>query len=102
MAIGQRQREKLAARLQVTSTHEFRDVRTGEVRTLRPSGLELGVAQTGKPMLTIGGREAPRINNKLGIGGGTGTTVLVVGGVVLLLLVVAAASGPPDIFPDDD
>ncbi|HWH17489.1 MAG TPA: hypothetical protein VNT77_04005 [Allosphingosinicella sp.] len=99
MSLGHGQRLKPTARLQLTSTHQSRDVRTGEVRTFIPSGLEFGAAK-GKPMLLVGGQKTTDIEKKMGIGG-TGTTLLIVGGVVLVLLVVAAASIPPSADFDD-
>lgn len=101
MPIGQRKQEKPTARLQFTTHHEFRDLRTGELRTVRPAGLELGVAHTGNVTLTIGGREAPKVGNQLGVSG-TGKTVLIIGGVVLVGLILAVAAAPaPDIFGED-
>jgi hypothetical protein len=100
MPIGHGQQLKPTARLQLTSSHQSHDIRTGEVRTLSPAGIELGAGRQGKPMLFVGGQEAPEIEKKLGIGG-TATTLLIVGGVVLVLLVVAAASTPPSVDFDD-
>jgi hypothetical protein len=92
--MGQAKRAKPTARLQLTSTHQFRDSRTGEMRTLSPAGLELGASAQGMPVLFVGGQDAAAVNKELGIGG-TATTLLIVGGVVLVLLVVAASSVPP-------
>jgi hypothetical protein len=96
MPIGQGQRVKPTARLQLTTTHQLRDTRTGEVRAVTPAGLEFGASDKGKPMLFVGGRDAAAVKKELGIGGTT-TTLLIVGGVVLVLLVVAAASTPPQV-----
>jgi hypothetical protein len=100
MPIGHGQQLKPTARLQLTSSHQFHDIRTGELRTFSPSGIELGAGRQGKPMLFLGGQEASEIQKKLGIGG-TATTLLIVGGVVLVLLVIAAASTPPSVDFND-
>jgi hypothetical protein len=100
MPIGHGQQLKPTARLQLTSNHQFHNIRTGEVRTFSPAGIELGAGRQGKPMLFVGGQETPEIEKKLGIGG-TATTLLIVGGVVLVLLVVAAASTPPSVDFND-
>ena len=83
------------ARLQISTTHEVRDARSGSVRSFRPAGLELGLVAKGKAALYLNGQETKAIERKLGIGGST-TTLIVIGGIVVLVLVVAAvASAAP-------
>lgn len=90
---------KPRARLQLSTVHHLRDSRSGEVRTFRPAGLELGASKAGAPALYLNGQNSADAQKRLGIGG-AGTTLLVVGGVLLVLVVVALASSPPQIFDD--
>lgn len=101
LPLGQGVRSKPTARLQLTSTHTYRDNGSGAVRVFSPSGLELGASEKGKPTLYVGGQHPAEIKKKLGIGGTT-TTLLVIGGVILILAVVAASSTPPQVDFDDD
>lgn len=56
-------------------------------------GLELGLAEAGKPALYIGGRPTADLGRRLNLGGSKGTVLIVVGGIVLLVLVAAAVAG---------
>ena len=65
-------------------------------------GLELGLADTGKPALYLGGRPTADLGRRLNMGGKTGTVLIVVGGLVLLVLLAAAvADAQPKPGPDE-
>jgi hypothetical protein len=89
-------RAKPSARLQLTTTHSHRDIRTGSVDTFKAQGLEIGDAKGGKPTLYLNGQSTADAQKKLGIG--TGTALLKAGGAVLVLLVVALSS--VSVFPE--
>ena len=91
MPLGHGERVKPTARLQLTSSQQLRDTRTGEVRSFSPPGLEFGTSAKGKAMLFVGGQETGEIKKKMGIGR-TGTTLLIVGGIVVVVVVAAAAA----------
>ncbi len=97
LPLGQAQKAKPTARLQLTTSYRFRDERTGVTQTFRAQGLEIGGAKGGKPTLYLNGQSTADMQKKLGIGG-TGTTLLIVGGIVLVLVIVAASSA--SVFPD--
>ncbi|HEX8482017.1 MAG TPA: hypothetical protein VF650_08960 [Allosphingosinicella sp.] len=66
-------------------------------------GLELGLAQAGKPTLYIGGRSTAELDRRLNLGGSKGTILVVAGAVVLLVLLAAAvADAQPTPGPDED
>lgn len=101
LPLGQKERAKPTARLQLSSTHYAREQTGGFVQIHRTSGLEFGAGKAGKPALFIGGQEAADVQKKLNIGGST-TTLLIVGGVVLAVVVLAAiASGTPTAGPSE-
>jgi hypothetical protein len=98
LPLGQARKAKPTARLQLTTSHMFRDERTGATHTLRAQGLEIGGTKGGKPTLYLNGQSTADIQKKHNIGG-TGSTLLVVGAVVMVLVVVAVAASS-DIFPE--
>ncbi len=94
MELGQARKAKPTARLQFTTSHTFRDERSGATQTFRAQGLEIGSTKGGKPTFYLNGQSTADMQKKHNIGG-TGTTLLIVGGVLLVLVVAAvAASGP--------
>jgi hypothetical protein len=67
------------------------------------AGLELGLAEAGKPEIYISGRSTAQLGRRLNLGGSKGTILVVVGGVVLLVLLAAAvADAQPTPGPDED
>lgn len=95
LPLGQKERAKPVARLQLSSAY-YAHTRSGAfVQTHRPSGVELGAGKAGKPALYIGGQGTAEIEKKLNVGGSS-STLLIVGGVLLVVLVLAAvASAQP-------
>jgi hypothetical protein len=89
-------RAKPSARLQLTTTHSYRDARTGSVETFKAQGLEIGGTRGGNPTFYLNGQSTADAQKKLGIG--TGTALLIAGGAVLVLLVVAMSSF--SLFPE--
>lgn len=77
------------ARLQLTSIREVRDA-DGTTRTFRAEGVQLGADRRGRAALSVGGRDVRRTEERLGVGGSTGTVLLIVGGVVLIVFVLAS------------
>jgi hypothetical protein len=100
MPLGQKQRAKPTARLQLSSAYYTRD-QAGAAFTIQPgSGVELGAGKGGSAALFIGGRDTAEMKEELNIGGGSTTTLVVVGGVVLVVLLLAAvASAMPTAGP---
>lgn len=94
LPLGQAQKARPTARLQLTTFHTLRDERTGATRRFRPRGLEIGGTKEGKAALTLNGQSAADIQNWHNHGG-TGTTLPIAGGVVLLLAVVVAPAAAP-------
>jgi hypothetical protein len=66
-------------------------------------GLELGRSKSGKAAFYVNGMETRQVQQKLGIGGSTGTYVLIGAGVLLLVVLAAYASASADLldFCDD-
>jgi hypothetical protein len=90
LPLGLASRAKPTARLQFTTTHAFRDARTGATQTWKAQGLEIGGGKQGKPALYLNGQSTADLQKRLNANG-TGKTLLIVGGVVLVAVVVAAA-----------
>jgi hypothetical protein len=93
--LGGGERPALRARLQVAPSYAMLNAQSGALVGTRPAaGLELGLARSGAPALSIGGRPAPQLRRQLGLHGST--TYIVIGGVVLLvgLLAVVASAAP--------
>jgi hypothetical protein len=97
---GGREAGKPQARLQLAAASTVRDTRSGSTLTKRAQGLELGIAEKGKPALFMGGQNTAEMKTKLGVGGSTTTYIVVGGALVLLLVVLAASQVPPQ--PDFD
>jgi hypothetical protein len=96
LPLGQKQRAKPTARLQLSSAHYARDQAGAAFTIKHGSGLELGAGKAGKAALFIGGRDTAEMKEELNIGGGTTTTVLLVGAAVLsVLLLLSLASAVP-------
>lgn len=89
------------ARLQLTGIRQLRDDR-GATRTGFADGIELGARRDGRAALTVSGRNPFESEERLGVGGSTGTTLLIVGGVVLVVFVLASvADAMPTPGPDE-
>ena len=91
LPLGQALKAKPTARLQLTTSHTIRDMRTGATQTFKAQGLEIGGAKSGKPIFYLNGQSATDMQKKLNVGG-SGTTLLIVGGVLLVVVLVAAAT----------
>ena len=83
-------RAKPSARLQFTAA---RPAGGSFARAGAAPGLELGLAQSGKPALYLGGRPTADLGRRLNLGGSKGTILIVVGGIVVLVLIAAAVAG---------
>lgn len=86
-------RSKPLVRLQARLDAARRGVGSDALPDLRPTGLELGLLETGKPALFVNGRSTADVQRQLGLGGSGGQTALVVGGVLLAVVVIAVAAG---------
>lgn len=83
--------ERPSARMQLTTTHEYRNGAGAVVRGYRPAGLELGLTRAGGTSLHIAGQDLSRTRERLALNGST-TTYLIIGGVVLAVLVLASVA----------
>ena len=89
-----------SARLQLASSYNVRNVRTGAVRTFQPQGLELGAATSGGATFYMNGQTRADLQKKLRLSGST-DTVLIIFGVALVAVAVLVLSndaelpGPP-------
>ena len=79
------------ARLQFTTTSSVREA-GGATTTRYAPGVELGAGRRGDIALSVAGRDVRGMEERLGVGGSTGTALLIVGGVVLVVLVLAAVA----------
>jgi hypothetical protein len=92
MPLGQKERAKPVARLQLSSAYYTRQRSGAFVQTHRTTGLELGIGNGSKPAVYIQGRDAAEVKQQLNLSGTT-TTLLIVGGVVLVVVILAAVAG---------
>jgi hypothetical protein len=103
--VGKGNPEKPSARMQLTTTHEYRNASGEVLRAYRADGLELGLRRTGAASLRIAGQDLRATKERLAMNGST-KTYLIVGGVVLVVVVlaavVAAHSVPAVDFDDED
>ncbi len=90
LPLGRQAAPKPEARLQLT-TYRADTTQPWRVRTLDPSGLQLGVSKAGKPLVFAGGQKTAEIKQKMELN--TGTTLLIVGGILAAIVVVALAAG---------
>jgi hypothetical protein len=99
--IGDAKASRPTARLQLTTSYDFRDSRNGAVETVKSPGLEFGMGKKGKPTLFLNGQDSAQIRERMNAGGST-TTWVIVGGVAVLALVVLAAyaSASSDLLGD--
>ena len=79
------------ARLQLTTISSLGEA-GGATTTLYAPGVELGAGRRGGVALSVAGRDVREMEERLGVGGSTGTALLIVGGVVLVVLVLAAVA----------
>jgi hypothetical protein len=89
--IGNAKAFRPTARLQFTTSYDFRDSRTGAVQAVRAPGLEFGIGKRGRPALFLNGQNSAQVRQRMNAGGST-TTWVIIGGVAVLALVVAAAA----------
>ena len=95
LPLGHAQRSMPTARLQFTTSHSYRDERTGTTQTVRAQGLEIGGSKGGKPTLYLNGLKTAEMQEKLRLSGSTPNEVWIIFGVGLVAVVVLlAASGP--------
>jgi hypothetical protein len=100
MPLDEGRSRRPTARLQLTTTTSSRDA-AGAVSTRFAPGVQLGADRSGRAALSIGGQPLRRTEERLRLGGSTGTTLAIVGGVVLVVAVLAAvASATPRPGPD--
>lgn len=92
LPLGGRAAEKPFVALQLTTTYDIRDARTGSRETVRPRGLEIGPRQDGRPALFLNGQDTAAMRHGLNLSGGT-STLLIVGGVLVVVVLAAAAAG---------
>ena len=99
--MGNAKATRPTARLQFTTSRDFRDSRTGAAESVRAPGLEFGTGKRGKPALFLNGQDSAQVRQKMNAGGST-TTWVIVGGVAVLALVVlaAAAASTGDLLGD--
>jgi hypothetical protein len=86
-----------SARLQLATIHHAYDRESRlSGRSLRASGVELGLSGSARPALYIGGRNAAQAERKLQLKG-SGTTIVLVGAAILVsvLLLASLASAAP-------
>jgi hypothetical protein len=89
------------ARFQLTTTTSSRDA-DGASTTRFARGVELGADRRGRLALSVGGQDLRQAEERLGVGGSTGTALLIVGGVVLVVYVLATvAAATPRPGPHD-
>lgn len=95
------EKEKPSARLQLSMTHEYRDVTGATLRRHQSRGLELGLGSKGSPAYFVGGQKMSEKDARLRLSGGKTTWLVVAGAVVLAVVVLAAVAsaqptpGPP-------
>ncbi|HEY0013575.1 MAG TPA: hypothetical protein VGB79_12085 [Allosphingosinicella sp.] len=101
MPLDEGRSRRPTARLQLTTMMSSRDP-AGAVTTRFAPGVQLGADRQGRAALSIGGQDVRQAEERLGIGGSTGTTLLVVGGVVLVVFVLASvAAATPKPGPNE-
>jgi hypothetical protein len=91
MPLDEGRSRRPTARLQLTTMTSSRDS-AGAVTSRFARGVELGADRQGRAALSIGGQDVRQAEERLGIGGSTGTTLLIVGGVVLVVAVLATVA----------
>ena len=101
MPLDEGRSRRPTARFQLTTTISSRDS-AGSFSTRFAPGVELGADRRGRAALSIGGQDVRRTEERLGIGGSTGTALIIVGAVVAVVFVLAAvASATPRPGPRD-
>ncbi|HEX8192161.1 MAG TPA: hypothetical protein VF552_04610 [Allosphingosinicella sp.] len=91
MPLDEGRARRPTARLQLTTMTSTREA-GGAVATRFAPGVELGADRRGRAALSIGGQDVRQAEERLGVGGSTGTTLLIVGGVVLVVFVLASVA----------
>ena len=91
MPLDEGRSRRPTARLQLTTVTSSRDS-AGAVTTRFARGVEFGADRRGRAALSIGGQDVRQAEERLGVGGSTGTTLLIVGGVVLVVFVLASVA----------
>ena len=88
MPLGTRAAVRPSARLQLTTSHDYRSA--AGVRSYRPAGLEFGLTAKGRPDMFVGGARIADTEKRLGLTGGADWVLpvallgAVIVGVVLL------------------
>jgi hypothetical protein len=77
-----------SARLQLTTSYNVRDARTGSVQSYKSQGLEFGATRHGAPTFFMNGQSTAQIQKKFGMSGSTMNTVWIVLGVALVAVSV--------------
>jgi hypothetical protein len=101
MSLGGAKPARPSARLQLSTSYDVRNSRTGAVTPFKAHGLELGAAGDGAPALYMNGRSTAEIRQDLRLSGSTAGTVAIVFGVALIAVTVLVLSnsaelpGPP-------
>lgn len=90
LPLGQKSAAKPQARLQLT-TYSVDSSKPWRTREFSPTGFELGLSRTGKPMLFAGGQNTAEVQRKMGLD--RTTTILIVAGVAVAVVVLIAAAG---------
>ncbi|HZF96388.1 MAG TPA: hypothetical protein VEZ20_16115 [Allosphingosinicella sp.] len=105
LPLGEGNPERPSARLQLTTSHEYRNAAGATVRTIRPDGVELGLRERGAVSWRIGGQDIGRRDERLGINGSTKTLLtigVIIVAVVVLIPVLTADELPVPDFNDQD
>ena len=87
MPLGSPKLTRPSARLQMTTSYQLRDSRTGSVQMLKAEGLEIGASARGAPTLFLNGQSTAQMNEKLRLSGQNSNTAAIVLGVALVVVV---------------
>jgi len=88
MSLGGAKRARPSARLQLTTSYDVRDTRTGSIKTFKVQGLEIGAGRNGAPAFYINGQSTAQMQKKLRLSSSTSNTVWIVAGVALVAVAV--------------
>ncbi|HLL58814.1 MAG TPA: hypothetical protein VK391_02865 [Allosphingosinicella sp.] len=88
LPLGGAKAARPSARLQLTTSYNVRDARTGAVQSFRAQGLEFGATGNGAPTFYMNGQSTAQMQKKLQLSGSTKNTVLIIFGVALVAVTV--------------
>jgi hypothetical protein len=105
LPLGEGNPERASARLQLTTSHEYRNASGATVRSIRPDGIELGLRDRSRLSWRIAGQDMGRQDERLGVSGSTKTLLtigVIIVAVVVLIPVLTADELPVPDFNDQD